>query len=262
MAMTKSQQPMGVDHWQDSMINITYNVCSIVTMPVEMGLRPFHGTRYFPPLIMFFSAMMMLFIPLFFSFAGAVGRAIPFVGVQAQLGMIGMGGLSKLFFLGCLIHGIRKWRLMLHMEREKNSVFEGPALFFFGWLPGASFWRVRIVYEPLFLIALSNVLPNLFILEPGAGSFLFISAIFLAMKNYTGWYMHWQFIRELMDMKFTGPIIARLAENTDDNDELDSIHLASFPKNLPPDIRKEAVAHLARVVSPEDPPTDEPKVKP
>jgi hypothetical protein len=261
MMPSKSQQPMGVDHFQDTMINIVYNVCSIVTMPVEMGLRPFAGTRYFPPLIMFFSGVMMLFIPLFFSFAGAVGRALPFVRVQAQMGFIGMWGLSKLFFLGCLIHGIRKWRLMLHMEREKVSTFEGQALFFFGWLPGASFWRVRIVYEPLFLLALSSVLPNLFVIEPGVGSFLFISAIFLAMKNYTAWYMQWQFIRELMDMKFAGPIIARLAENPDNDDELNSIHLASFPKNLPPDIRQAAVAHLARVFSPEDSPA-EPRPKP
>jgi hypothetical protein len=237
-------------NWQDSMVNITYNVCSIVTMPVELALRPFHGTRYFPPLIMFFSALMMLFIPLFFSFAGAVGRMIPFVRVQTQLGMLGMGGLSKLFFLGCLIHGVRKWRLMLHMEREKNSVFEGPALFFFGWLPGASFWRVRIVYEPLFLIALSNVLPNLFVVEPGAGTFLFISGIFLAMKNYAGWYMHWQFLRELMDMRNAGPIIAKLVDNTASEEDLASIHLASIPKDIPEDLRKDTAEHIARAYSP------------
>lgn len=116
--------------------------------------------------------------------------------MQAPIGLIGMWGISKMFFLGCLIHGIRKWRLMLHMEREQHSLYEGPALFFFTWLPKASFWRIRIVYEPLFLIALSIVLPNFFILEPAAANFFLISGIFLAMKNYTGWYMHWQFIRE------------------------------------------------------------------
>ena len=165
-------------------------------MPVELALRPFHGTRYFPPVIMFFSAAMMTLIPVFFSFAGAVAGMVPFARVQASFGMIGMWGISKLFFLGCLIHGIRKWRLMLHMERESNSVYEGPPLFFFTWLPNASFWRVRIIYEPLFVVALSIVLPNFFILESGAANFLLISAVFLAMKNYTGWYMHWQFIRE------------------------------------------------------------------
>lgn len=236
-----------IDHLQDNAINIVYNVCSIVTMPVELALRLFHGTRYFSPVIMFFSAAMMTLVPMVFSFAGAVAGMVPFARMQASIGIIGIWGLSKLFFLGCLIHGIRKWRLMLHMERESNSVYEGPPLFFFTWLPNASFWRIRIIYEPLFLIALSIVLPNFFILESGAANFVLISAVFLAMKNYTGWYMHWQFIRELMDMKFAGPIIARLAEDRSDDDELGSIHMASFPKDLPPDIRKAAVAHIARV---------------
>jgi hypothetical protein len=240
---------MSIDHLQDNAINIVYNVCSIVCMPVELALRPLHGTRYFPPLVMVFSALMMIIVPTIFSFAGAVGNMIPFSRVPVALGLIGMWGLSKLFFLGCLIHGVRKWRLMLHMEREQHSLYEGPALFFFTLLPKASFWRIRIVYEPLFLIALSIILPNFFILEPAAANFFLISGIFLAMKNYTGWYMHWQFIRELMDARFAGPIIAALAENRETEEEMASIHLASFPKDLSPDIRKAAVSHIARIFS-------------
>jgi hypothetical protein len=52
-----------------------------------------------------------------------------------------------------------------------------------------------------------------------------------------------------MDMKFAGPIIAKLADGSSDDDELGSINLASFPKNLPPDIRKAAVRHIARAFS-------------
>jgi hypothetical protein len=58
--------------------------------------------------------------------------------------------------------------------------------------------------------------------------------------------MHWQFIRELMDMRFAGPIIAALAENRETEEQLASIHLASFPKDLSPEIRKAAVSHIAR----------------
>jgi hypothetical protein len=241
-----------MDNLQDNAINIVFNLCAIVAMPVELALRPFHGTRYFPPLVMFFSTVMMILIPTIFSFAGAVAGMVPFVQVQASLGLIGMWGLSKLFFLGLLISGVRKWRLMLHMEREENSMYAGPPLFFFTWLPKASFWRIRIIYEPLFLIVLSSVLPNFFLLTPGAGNFLLISAIFLAMKNYTHWYMEWQFIRELMDMKFLGPKIARLADNAADDEDLGSMHMASFPKDLPPDIRQAAVAHIARIFSADD----------
>jgi hypothetical protein len=252
MPSLSKQPPTGIDHWQDSMINIVYNACSVVTMPLELGLRPFHGTRYFPPLVMFCSSLMMLFIPLFFSVAGAVGHMIPFMQVPAQMGMIGMWGLSKLFFLGCFIQGFRKWRLMLNLARERNSMYEGPPLFFFTWIPKATFWKIRILFEPLFLIILSSVLPNLFILEPGAGTFLFISGIFLAMKNYTGWYMQWQFLRELMDMKSRAPVIAAMVENRETEDELASINLAGFPKDLDPDIRKSFVAHIARVFSVDD----------
>jgi hypothetical protein len=248
----KAQQPMSIDQWQDNMINVTYNICSIVTMPVELVLRPFHGTRYFPPIVMLLSMGMMLFIPTFFSFVGAVGSMIPFHRAQASFGMIGMWGLSKLFFIGLAIHGVRKWRLMWHMEREENSYYSGAPLFFFKLLPKASFWRTKIVYEPLFLLVLSGVLPNFFILEPGAGNFLLISAIFLAMKNYTRWYMEWQLIRELMDAKFMGPKLARLAENPSEDEDLGSVNLASFPKDLPPDIRKSFLKHMAHVVSGEN----------
>ncbi len=230
--MSKAQQPMNIDQWQDQMINVTYNICSIVTMPVELALRPFHGTRYFPPIVMLLSMGMMLFIPTFFSFVGAVGSMIPFHRAQASFGMIGMWGLSKLFFLGLAIHGIRKWRLMWHMEREENSYYSGAPLFFFKLLPKASFWRIKIVYEP--------------------GNFLLISAIFLAMKNYTRWYMEWALIRELMDAKFMGPKLARLAENPSEDEDLGTVNLASFPKDLAPDIRKSFLKHMARVVSGEN----------
>lgn len=94
------------------------------------------------------------------------------------------------------------------------------------------------------------MLPNFFILEPGAANFLMFSAVFLAMKSYTAWYMQWQTIRELMDMKFAGPIIAKLADNAASDDELASVHMASFPKDLPDEIRREAVgAYKARVVT-------------
>jgi hypothetical protein len=131
-SLTGSQQATNINHIQNSMMNLVYNFTSIVTMPVEIALRPFYGTRYFPPVILFFSAAMMIILPLLFSFAGAVGNMIPFVRFRGSLGFIGMSGLSRLFFLGLFVHGFRTWRLMLHMGREEHSQFEGPPLFFFG----------------------------------------------------------------------------------------------------------------------------------
>lgn len=52
-----------------------------------------------------------------------------------------------------------------------------------------------------------------------------------------------------MDARFAGPIVAALAENRETEEDLASIHLASFPKDLAPDIRKAAVSHIARIFS-------------
>ena len=84
---------------------------------------------------------------------------------------------------------------MIHMDREQNSVYEGPPLPIFRIIPG-TFWMVRIIYEPVFVFALSIVLPNFFILQPSAAHFLMFSAFMLAMKSYVAWYMQWQFLRE------------------------------------------------------------------
>ena len=77
---------MDINHFQDAMINIVYNVCSIVTMPVEMVLRPQYGSRYFPPVIMFFTAVMMIVLPVFSALAEGVGRMVPFMRFQGAVG--------------------------------------------------------------------------------------------------------------------------------------------------------------------------------
>jgi hypothetical protein len=250
-SQSSSQSPTDINHYQDLMMNLVYNVCTIVTMPVEMALRPQYGSRYFPPVLLFFTAVMMMVLPLFASMAEGFGRMLPFVRFYGAPGLYGIGTFSKLFFLGAFVHGLRIWRRMIHMELEKHSMYEGPPLPIFRILPGG-FWTVRIIYEPAFVFTLSLVLPNFFILQPSAAHYLMFAAIMLAMKQYVAWYMQWQFIRELMDMKFAGPIIAGLAENSSGDEELGCIHLASFPKDLPPEIRRAAASHLARVLSPDD----------
>jgi len=43
------------------------------------------------------------------------------------------------------------------------------------------------------------------------------------------------------------PIIARMLEDRATDDDRNVLHLASFPKTLPPDIRRTMLSHLARV---------------
>jgi hypothetical protein len=248
---------MSINQLQDFAINFVYNACSIVTMPVEMALRPQYGSRYFPPVIQFFSTGLMIMLPFFFGFAQFVGHMIPFAQFRGPIGLIGIGGISRLFFLGMFAHGFRIWRRMLHMEREENSLYEGPPLSFFGRLP-FSFWVIRIVVEPAFVFTLSVILPNFFILEPSAAHFFALSALMLAMKQYVAWYMQWQFLRGLLDNRHAGPIIAKIIEGRATQEELARVHLASFPKNLPDDIRRAAAVHIAQVFSPEVKPSESP----
>lgn len=247
MTPGQNQQPLDINRLQDMAVNVVYNVCGIITMPVEMALRPHYGSRYFPPMMMLFSIIMMLLLPFL---AGLSEMSmLPFLPHPAPVGLFGIGSFTKWFFIGLFVHGFRIWRRMIHMDREQNSQFEGPPLFIFNLLPG-TFWKVRILYEPLFLFVLSRVLPNFYILQPSAAHYLTIAALALAMKQYTAWFMQWQFLRGLMDMRNSGPIIAKFVDNTATEDDLATIHLASLPRDIPEDVRRDTAAHIARAMSP------------
>jgi hypothetical protein len=245
MNQQSQQSATDINHWQNMMLNFTHNICGIFTVFIEMGLRPQYGSTYFPPIIQLCAAGLMVVLPVLGGLWEGVSHMVPFMGASASMGLFGMGTLSKLFFLGSFIHGFRVWRRMTHMESEKFSYFEGPALPIFRIVPG-SFWIVRIVYEPVFVFVSAIVLENFFILQPGAAHFLMLSAVMLAMKEYTAWYMQWQVLRELMDMRNVGPIIAKVVDNSATEDELATVHLASIPKDIPEDLRRETATHIAR----------------
>lgn len=90
---------------------------------------------------------------------------------------------------------------------------------------------------------------NFLILQASAVLYFQIAALLLAMKQYVSWFQSWAYIRNLMDMKNQGPQLLKLIENTAADDDLAQLHLASFPKNLPPETRKATVAHIARAFS-------------
>jgi hypothetical protein len=243
---------LNINQLQETAMNVVENFCGVICRPVELILRPWHGTRYFPVPVIFFSTAMMIFLPIFSAVARGAISMIPLVRMTIPIGLFDIGSLAKLYFLLSVIHGIRLYRRMIDMSRETNSHFEGPPLPFFALLPKSSnFWFCRIVLEPAFLIVAAMVLEHLFIVQSGLATFLEFSAVALAMKNFIGWYRAWEYIRNLMDMRFAGPIIAKLAENRATEEDLATVHLASFPKNLAPDIRQAAVSHIARAFSPD-----------
>jgi len=241
---------LDISQLQDTAINVVDALCGILCRPVELVLRPWHGTRYFKPPIIFFSTLLMILLPVFSAVATAAVSMIPFSHVRPPMGLFSIGSLAQLYFLLSIIHGIRHYRCMLNMSREKNSVFEGPPLPFFCLVPGgSSFWRVRIVYEPLALLIFANVMGHLFIFQSGLVTYLDVAALALAMHSFLGWYRAWEYIRNILDMRYAAPIIASMSENQASEEDLATIHMASFPSDLSPDIREAAASHLARVFS-------------
>jgi len=253
MKYEQQEMPMNLNQLQNFAINIVENVCSIFTMPIEIVLRPQYGTRYFPVPIVFFSALLMIILPVFSSAADSVVHMIPFSAPARPLaGMFSIGSLSSLYFLLVFLHGFRLWRRMIHMELEVHSEYEGPPLPFFHLIPGSrSFWFTRIIIEPVFVFILATLLEGAWIFQSGLATYLHLAALMLAMKNFICWYRQWEYIRKLMDARNVAPIIAKLAENKATEDDLAPLHLASFPKNMASDLRESVTSHIARIFSPD-----------
>ena len=171
--------------------------------------------------------------------------------IQQPQALFGISSLTKLFFLLLFLHGFRLWRLMFKMELEQNSRYEGPALPFFYLLPWSKyFWFTRIVLEPAFVLLTATLLQRIFIFQPGLAHYLQFAALCLAMKHFVGFYRVWEFLREVLDARFAGPVLAKFVENAASQEEINSLHLASLPKDISPELRRSTAAHIARVVSP------------
>jgi hypothetical protein len=244
----QNHAPQGsIEDLQDRALNIAYNVASILTMPLEMMLRPWYGSLYFSPVNQFFTAIFLSVATAFTTTAQVVGQMIPFARIRGPVGIYGLGSFSELFFLMALVHGVRIWRRMLHPETEDIAVFEGPALPVFAWFPkGERFWTVRILYEPALVFATSTLLSTLLIIQWPLTLYLHVAALCLAMKQYVAWFRNWQFMRRMIDMSNIAPIIARVVKNTASNEDLARVHMATLPKDLSPEIQRATVAHLTR----------------
>jgi hypothetical protein len=247
------QQPdMSLDQLQKVAINVVESLCGIICMPVDIILRPQYGTRYYPLPVSFFSMMLMIFLPFLSATATAVTGMIPFHHSPPVVGLFGIGAFAELYFLLLFVHGFRLWRRMIYMNKEQHSCFEGAPLPFFRLIPrSGSFWLTRIVYEPIFVIMVAWILGHTFIIQSGLATYLYLAAFALAMKNFCAWYRGWEYLRNLMDMQYAAPIIAKWSRNEASDDELAQIHLASLPKNIPSDFGRAAIDNIKRVFAPQ-----------
>jgi hypothetical protein len=256
----QNNEPMGlsnlvnIDQLETVALNVVENFCAVITRPVEIILRPWHGSRYSTLPIIFFTNAMMIALPILSILTTSMVSMIPFVHVPPPMGLFSIGSFAKLYFLLTAIHGVRIYRLMIHPETEKHSQYEGAPLPFFQLLPRSkSFWFTRIVLEPALVFATTIVLGPMYIFTTGLAAYLQFAAMALAMKEFIVWYRGWLYIRDVMDQTYAGPIIGKLVQHEATQEDLAPLHIASFPENLPADLRNAAVAHIARVFSPDTP---------
>jgi len=245
--MHQNTQSMSFNQLQDYAMGVIHTVCGSFSRPVEMILRPWHGTRYFNVAQITLSTLGMLLLPVFAGAADTARNLVPFMHAAPPPGLFDIGSFSKLFFLLSFVHGFRLYRRMIRPETELHSRWEGAPLPFLHALPKSdSIWLVRIVYEPLFVFIAATILANLRLVTPGLCLFLHFSALCLALKEFVDWYANHLVIRNILDSRATGPIISKLLDNTATQEDLAPIHLASFPKGISPELRQEAATYIAR----------------
>ena len=242
---------LNVAHLHNSALNLVEAACSVVSRPLELVLRPWHGTRYFPLPIVALSTLLMVVIPAISALMAGIAGMIPFSHPARPVGIFDVGSFAELYGLLTVLHFVRLYRRMIHLHLEDHSNFEGSALPFFQLIPwGRSFWPTRIVLEPTLVLLTAVVLQDFFIIQSGLATYLELAAVALACKNFVSWYRAWEYLRDLLDARNAGPILASLVENKATEEELASINLASFPKDVSPEIRTEAARTIARAYSP------------
>lgn len=245
-----------LDNLQETGTNVVYALASVFTRSLEIILRPWHSTRYFSIVTTFASSALMLLLPLLAALAEGLRNMIPFAGHSAPDIGFDIGSFAKLYFILSAVHAFRLYKRLTRPETELHSRFEGPPLPFFFLLPGSkSFFFVRIVLEPGAVFIATTILANFRIITPGLSIFLHLSALCLVVKEFIDWQQSWIRIRDLLDSRNAGPLIAKLMDNTATEAELAPIHLASFPRNLSDELRKETIVQIARAYNVRTPKT-------
>jgi hypothetical protein len=225
-------------------------VASVVGRPIELFLRWEHGSLYYGLPVVALSTFFMVAIPGALAALVAVMSMIPFVHPTPAVGLFSLWNFSEAFFLASIYHGFRIWKRVTRMHTEEFSEFEGPPLFIFQYLPWASFWKTRIVFEPLLVVLVAVILQDLYIIQANLAIFLEVSALALFMKSVAVYFRAYCYIRRFMDARNAAPILSQLAQGEVTEDQLAKLKLSAFPKDSPPDIRAQAAVSIARAYSP------------
>jgi len=248
--MSPPQERNAIQQLENTAMAVVYNVCGMAARPLELLLRPWHGTRYFSVPVTFGSTALMIVMPAMSAFATGLENMLPLAHTQTPAGIFSITSLAKVYFLLSLIHGIRLWRRILHPELEDLSTFEGPGLPIFQLLPKSdNFWLCRIIAEPLAVFGVATALGRIFVFQSGLTTYLQLAALALAMKEFIEFYRAWEYLRDLLDARCLGPIIAAMLNNRATVEDMAAIHFARLPQNISPEIRQAVTAHVAHVFS-------------
>ena len=222
---------------QNSSMNAVELLCEAFSQPVTVIIRPFYGTRFYSVVSTFISMTMMIILPAFMATAQAVAHMIPFVNIPMPRGMFSFGDFAQLYFIVSLIQGVRLWRRMFHPEIENHSEFDGPALFFFNYLPKSrSFYFVRVVWEPAAVLIASIILQDLFIIQSPLALYLKFAAFAMMMRSFIAWFRGWEVERIMRDTQWAGQIMSKIADGSATQLERDQILVATIPKASVPQV--------------------------
>jgi len=233
---------------QDAAQNILLFVSSIISKSADMAVRPFFSTQYYPPAVDAFAFLLILLIAGINTAFFSLTHIIPLVAAPPPPpGLFDLWTLVKVTFLLQIFHRGRLFLRMVHMERERFSWYEGPPLPIIYLLPGGkSFWTQRVLLEPALVFAAASVLQHVFIFQSSLATFLQVSAVALSVKQSLHWYSTWEVRRNAMDIANAAPLMSAFIQGTASEQELEQVHLASFPKDSTPEIRRIAAQHVAR----------------
>ena len=76
-------------------------------------------------------------------------------------------------------------------------------------------------------------------------------AVCLFVKSCIGWYRGWLYLRNLLDAKFRGPIIADMAAGTATAENMAKLHVAELPKSIAQATKDAVARRQAADLSPE-----------
>ena len=240
--------PLDINNLEDAAQNILLFIASIVSKTADTAVRPLFGTRYYSPAVETFAFLLLIVVASVHSMAVEMTHMIPFVGgPPPAAGMLDLWWLVRISLIVQIIQRIRLFRRMINVSRERFSWYEGPPLPLLQFIPGcSSFWRTRSLMEPALVFVVASVLQHLFIFQSSLATFLQVSAVALFVKQSLHWYMSWQVMRDAIDAANAAPLMSAFIEGRATDEEMAPIHLASFPKDTTPEIRRVAAIKVAR----------------